>query len=326
MAKPKKDKYIRDLFEEDFYKKFFEFICSANKDVLVKNYFENRKNVFYALTKHRYFQDIPIIGFKILEENEIFTVQKFIKILFMIEFRDLLYKQYELINLLKQVSNKVEVIEKIANIVIKSFNKSINKFVEKNSNEFYIFQPSRSSIVITVLLNIFDDINSILKQNINPNKRKRIEANIEKRNTFLVSEYQFITKIYQAYKKVNNLSEDEIRFYISQKLDYDPMDDRISYVIENYNSTISKKNLAILYLKERYNLSGNIETIDKTLDRGRKKRIALEENMLSIIEIDSHLVKINAYRLEIATPKELEFDIYWFKKHLSEIIKQKNQA
>ena len=42
MAKPKKDKYIRDLFEEDFYKKFFEFICSANKDVLVKNYFENR--------------------------------------------------------------------------------------------------------------------------------------------------------------------------------------------------------------------------------------------------------------------------------------------
>ena len=53
MAKPKKDKYIRDLFEEDFYKKFFEFICSANKDVLVKNYFENRKNVSKEVKKEQ---------------------------------------------------------------------------------------------------------------------------------------------------------------------------------------------------------------------------------------------------------------------------------
>lgn len=323
MAKPKKEKYVRDLFEENFAEKFYTLITKMNKPVLIKNFFNSRKDVFIALSKHLYFQDVPIVAFNILKENEVFDINKYRNILFRIEFRDLLYEQYKFNENSTKYRWNTELDNLIKDRIRKSFNKSIDNFVKKHENEFYIFSVSRSSIVINVLLNIFYDINKILKKYIEPDFREeRVNPIIEKRSTFLASEYQYIVKIYQTYKKAKYLPADDIRFYISQTLDSDPFDEGINYIIRNYSDKVSKKNIAINYLKERYNISDNNETIDKILDRGRKKRKIRAKNMKDIIKIDSYLENINARRLEIATPKELEHDIHWFRMYSSKLIKQ----
>ena len=99
----------------------------------------------------------------------------------------------------------------------------------------------------------------------------------------------------------------------------------INYVIQNYNNEISKKDFAIKYLKEKYNVSSNIETIDKILDRGRKRRKMHIENIMAMIDIDMYLIKINANNLEIVTPKEIESNLRSFEIKLTKF-KNKNYS
>lgn len=324
MARPKKEKYIRDLFEENFSEKFYALITKMDKSMLIENFFNSRKEVYRALSKHLYFQDIPITAFNILKEDEVFDINKYCSFLFRIEFRGLLYEQYKFNENISKYKWNTILGDLIKDKIRKSFNKSIDNFIKKHENEFYIFPISRSSIVINVLLNIFYDINNILKKYIEPNfKKERVDLIVENRNTFLASEYEYITKIYQNYKNVKKLSEEDIRYYISNKLKYDPFDEGINYVIQNYNDEISKKDFAIKYLREKYNVSNNIETIDKILDRGRKKRKMHIENIMAMTDIDMYLIKINANKLEIVTPKEIEFNSHDFIIKLTKLKNEK---
>ncbi len=61
MAKPKKEKYVRDLFEENFAEKFYPLIIKMDKSMLIEDFFNSRRDVYKALSKHLYFQDVPII-------------------------------------------------------------------------------------------------------------------------------------------------------------------------------------------------------------------------------------------------------------------------
>ena len=324
MAKPKKEKYIRDLFEKDFVEKFYTLIIKTDKSILIEKFFNSRRDVYKALSKHLYFQDVPIIAFNILKEDEVFDISKYRNLLFRIEFRDLLYEQYKFNENISKYKWNIILGDLIKDRIRKSLNKSIDNFIKKHENEFYIFSISRSSIVINVLLNIFYDINNILKKYIEPHyKKERVDPIVENRNTFLASEYEYITKIYQDYKKVKKLSEENIRYYISNKLKYDPFDEKINYVIHNYNDEISKKDFAIKYLREKYNVSSNIETIDKILDRGRKKRKMHIENIIAMTDIDMYLIKINANNLETVTPKEIEFNLQSFAIKLTKFKNEK---
>lgn len=323
MARPKKEKYIRDLFEENFPEKFYYLITKMNKPVLIENFFNSRRDVCIALSKHLYFQDVPITAFNILKEDEVFDIRQYCNLLFRIEFRDLLYEQYKFNENIAKYEWNTVLVDLIKDRIRKSFNKSIDNFIKKHKNEFYIFSISRSSIVINVLLNIFYDINNILKKYIEPDfKKERVDPVVENRNTFLASEYEYITKIYQNYKNVKKLPEEDIRYYISNKLKYDPFDEGINYVMQNYNDEISKKNFAIKYLKDKYNVSSNIETVDKILDRGRKKRKIHIENIMAMADIDMYLIKINANKLEIVTPKEIKFNSEGF---ITKLTKFKNE-
>lgn len=310
MARPKKEKYIRDLFEDNFAEKFYALITKMDKSMLIENFFNSRRDVCKALSKHLHFQDVPIIAFKILKDDEVFDIKKYCNLLFRIEFRDLLYEQYKFYESITKYNWDTVLVNLIKDSIRKSFNKSIDNFINKHENEFYIFSVSKSSIVINVLLNIFYDINNILKKYIEPDlKKERVDPVIENRNTFLASEYEYITKIYQAYKNVKKYSEEDIRYCISNKFKYDPFDEGINYVIQNYNDEISKKDFAIGYLREKYNVSDNNETIDKILDRGRKKRKKHIEKIVAMADIDMYLIKINANNLEIVTPKEIEYNL-----------------
>ena len=135
-----------------------------NKSMLKENFFNSRRDVYKGLSKHLYFQDVPIIAFNILKEDEVFDISKYCNLLFRIEFRDLLYEQYKFNENIAKYKWNTVLVDLIKDRIQKSFNKSIDNFIKKHENEFYIFSISRSSVVINVLLNIFYDINNILKK------------------------------------------------------------------------------------------------------------------------------------------------------------------
>lgn len=305
MTKSKKDRYIRDLFEEDFYKNFSKYLCNLKILDLFIEFYNSRIKVKCLLLSNRNFHDIPILGFSIIRNDEVFTIEKFDKIIYEIEYRELFYLICDFIQKYKTVKNKTIIMIKFEDIIRKILNKSIDKYLEKN--DFILFLPSRSSIVLNTLLEILKKINLFLLKEINPGyKAERTIDDIEKRNTFIVYEYEQIVNIIESYKIIRqdiikskkhyeNMSiEDCIKYNISKLTGIDILDERLDFVIHAFqNIKLNKKDLAFQYLREKYNITSNNDTLDKILDRGRNKRKKREIDHFLYKRIDNYLCMAN---------------------------------
>lgn len=319
MARPKKEKYIRDLFEENFSEKFFEYINKLTLKALVQEFAENRKeNCRKLLDKRAHFVDAPIIYFSVIKDNEKFTLNKFEEILFQIEFRELLYSLFEYVEKICLFYSKEPL--KYALLLVKkhiekSLNKSIDNFLIKNSNTFVFSIPSRDGIILTVLSNVLCDINNILEKQLNPKHRKeRISNNPNEKSTLYASEYEKLLHLYDVYKyfekrcndKIKNeckefTKEDWMRYLTATRTEIDIDDEKLEFIITNSN--LSRQKLGFKYLKETYNLDKNYETLDKIIDRGKLKRAQRVTMKPTLMRVDSLLEKMNNYKFNPLEPK-----------------------
>lgn len=318
MARPKKEKYIRDLFENNFAEKFFEYINKPTPKALVQKFVEKRKaNCRKLLDKRAHFVDAPMIYFSVIKENEKFTLNKFKEILFQIEFRELLYPLFEYIEKTGLFNSKENL--ECAQLLVKkhiekSLNKSIDNFLIKNSDDFVFSVPSKDGIILTVLSNVLSDINNILEKQLNPKHRKeRISNNPNEKSSLYASEYEKLLHLYDVYKyfekrcnhKIKNeckefTKDDWIRYFTANRTEIDIDDERLEFIITNSN--LSRQKLGFKYLKETYNLDKNDETLDKIIDRGKLKRAQRVTIKPTLMRVDSLLVKMNNYKFNSLEP------------------------
>lgn len=324
MVKPKKEKYIRDLFEENFAEKFFEYINKLNPKFLVKEFAKSRNVTCQKLLDEKvHFVDAPMIYFSVVKDYEKFTLNKFEEILFKIEFRELLYLLFEYI---KKICDSTENSEHVQLLVKKhiekSLNKSINNFLIKNSDKFVFSIPSKDGIVLTVLSNILSDINNILEKYLNPKHRKeRTSNNPNEKSTLYASEYKKLIHLYEVYKyfetecnkKIKNectefRKKDWMRYFTANYTGVDIDDEKLEFIIAN--SSLTRQKLGFKYLKETYNLIKNEQTIDKIIDRGKLKRERRIPKKPTLIRVDSLLASMNNYKFNSLETNNNEIDVF----------------
>lgn len=312
MARPKKEKYIRDLFEDNFAEKFFEHINKWTTKSLVKKFEENRKEYCRKLLDKRvHFVDAPMVYFTVIKDNEKFTLNKFKEILFQIEFRELLYLLFEYIEKICLFNSKENL--ECAQLLVKkhigkSLNKSIDNFLTKNSDDFVFSVPSRNGIILTVISNVLYDLSNILEKQLNPKHRKeRVSSNPNEKSTLYASEYEKLLHLYDVYKyfekrcndKIKNeckefTKEDWIRYFTANYIEIDIDDEKLEFIITN--SDLNRQKLGFKYLKETYNLDKNDQTLDKIIDRGKLKRAQRVTIKPTLMRVDSLLAKMNNYK------------------------------
>ena len=324
MAKPKKEKYIRDLFEENFAEKFFEYINKLNPKFLVEEFAKSRNVTCRKLLDEKvHFVDAPMIYFSVITDYEKFTLNKFEEILFKIEFRELLYLLFEYIKKICDSKENSEYVQLLVKKHIeKSLNKSINNFLIKNSDKFVFSIPSKDGIVLTVLSNILSDINNILEKYLNPKHRKeRTSNNPNEKSTLYTSEYEKLIHLYEVYKdfetKCNNKIKNEciefskkdwIRYFTANYTGVDIDDEKLEFIIAN--SSLTRQKLGFKYLKETYNLIKNDQTIDKIIDRGKLKRERRITKKPTLIRVDSLLANMNNYKFNSLETNNNDIDVF----------------
>lgn len=324
MARPKKEKYIRDLFEENFTEKFYEYINKCNPKFLVEEFAKSRNETCRKLLDERiHFVDAPMIYFSVINDYEKFTLNKFEEILFQIEFRQLLYSLFEYV---EKIYDNKDIHLPVKKYIEKSLNKSINNFLIKNNDSFVFELPSRDGIILTILSNILSEINNMLEKQLNPKHRKeRISNNPNEKSTLYASEYEKLIHLYEVYKdfktKCNNKIKNEItefskkdwmRYFTANYTGVDIDDEKLEFIIDN--SSLTKQKLGFKYLKETYNLVKNDQTLDKVIDRGKLKRKSRIIIKPTLMRVDSILAKMNNYKFN-----PLEPDNNKINKFLSEI-------
>lgn len=332
MSKIKKEKYIRDLFEENFAEKFFLYISMSDKITLIDRFKKTRDITCNNLLSGINFVDAPLVLFDVIDDREKFTIRTFDKILFDIEFRELLYCIFEYKEKISMVFDKEKSIE-IQNAINKMINTRLNKTIEnyivKNSDLFIFNNPSRSGIVLSTLLIILNNIIELVQKKFNPRYRKeRTSQIIEERSTLYAYEYDEMQRLAQIYNKLKAKSKfeyknfntiDLIRYSTAMYAQIEIDDERLEFIINN--STLSKQEIGFKYIKEKYNITQKSETLDKLLDRARKKRKNREENAPTMMSVDSYLLSANQLKLN---PDQFANKINLFRKELKLFLIYKN--
>lgn len=324
MSKLKKEKYIRDLFEENFAAKFFLYISKLEKITLIDEFEKTRNITCNNLLSGINFVDAPLVLFDVIADREKFTIRTFDKILFDIEFRELLYCIFEYKEKILMISDKekyIEIQNAIKKIINTRLNKTIENYIVKNSDLFIFNNPSRSGIVLSTLLIILNNITELVQKNFNPRYRKeRTPHVIEERSTLYAYEYDEMQRLTQIYNKLKTKSKfeyknfntiDLIRYSTAMYTQIEINDERLDFIINN--STLSNQEIGFKYIKEKYNITQKSETLDKLLDRARKKRKNREENTPTMISVDSYLLSANQLKLN---PNQFADKINLFRKEL----------
>lgn len=324
MSKIKKEKYIRDLFEEDFAEKFFLYISMSDKITLIDRFKKTRDITCNNLLSGINFVDAPLVLFDVIDDREKFTIRTFDKILFDIEFRELLYCIFEYKEKISMVFDKeksIEIQNAIKKIINTRLNKTIENYIVKNSDLFIFNNPSRSGIVLSTLLIILNNITELVQKKFNPRYRKeRTFQIIEERSALYAYEYDEMQRLAQIYNKLKAKSKfeyknfntiDLIRYSTAMYAQIEIDDERLEFIINN--STLSKQEIGFKYIKEKYNITQKSEALDKLLDRARKKRKNREENTPTMISVDSYLLSANQLKLN---PNQFADKINLFRNEL----------
>lgn len=306
MARPKK-KYIRDLFEKDFNTNFVNYINNIQSTDLKARFIISRLNVCKNLLKGIHFLEYSIFLPDFLNNDGVLTIEIFDKIIFKMEFASLLYQIFEYKELSQNIKNKESLTKKLEKDIAIVINKSLEKYISDEENHLF-GPPSNKEVVRNILLKILAHINYSAKKHINPKYKKERKRNddLKKNNTFLAHEYELITNIYDNLKSlcqgqlinIKNYTKEELeelKYIMFSKFSTDIDDDKLDFVINNISNDKKKKDIAFCYLRMKYNIEKNNETLDKNIDRGRKKRKCRDIGNIDYKKIDLELNKLNQY-------------------------------
>ena len=304
MVRPKKEKYIRDLFEKDFNTNFVNYINNIQSTDLKARFIISRLNVCKNLLKGIHFLEYPIFLPDFLNNNGVLTIEIFDKIIFKMEFASLLYQIFEYKELSQNIKNKESLTKKLEKDISIVINKSLEKYISDEANHLFC-PPSNKEVVRNILLKILEHINYSTQKHINPKYKKERKRNddLQKNNTFLAHEYELITTIYDNLKSlcqgqltnIKNYTKEELKYAMFSEFEMDIDDDKLDFVINNISDDNKKKDIAFCYLRMKYNVTKNNETLDKNIDRGRKKRKCRDIGNIDYKKIDLDLNKLNQY-------------------------------
>lgn len=308
MGRPKKDKYIRDLFEDNFSKKFVYYVCNIEKDELMENYLDSRLKLRQELKDGKAFIEAIPQYYTVIEDKELYSITTFNKCLYDFNFRAYFYQIVDFKNRYAKIINKYEFRQEIFGEINKIFNKSIAIYIEKNPQEFILCVPSRNCITITIIDKILDSINNCALRKLTPRYKKERTASTSKKNCELLAyEYKrmmnFIDVFHQIQdelkdtpESIGNFSDEYwLRYSTALYLDLYPNDAEIDFLISHKNDTITDKELAFLYLRNKYNYEKNDEALDKSIDRGHKRYTERDSEKIYYKKLDSYLEFANLY-------------------------------